>query len=177
MSDPRILFDAMSTAHMNSALNNDNVSSSVIQQMARVHKTFGEAIAAAILTLGNVHGPVPQARQILYYTADKLLIQSITEGYIVPGFGNSFYKDSIDPAWEEFEALLIKEFPERAERISEVSAMISEAKGRKIYPNPAAFTATVADLINLPFETEVGLVVNSRMQAWAEQWSAARYPA
>ena len=165
------LLAAMNDAHYHSAINNNNVSSAVIMQMALVGKAFPESVAAALLTLGDVHGPTAQARHAIYYATTDEIENDIEEDLIIPGFGNAFYKDSIDPAWAQFDMRLRAEFPDVAREIDRIADMISYYKKKKIYPNPAAFTATVAELQGAPLGTEISLLITARMPAWVELWA------
>lgn len=165
------LLEVMNDAHYTSALNNSNVSSAAIIQMAAVGKAFPEAVAAAILTLGGVHGPATQARSVIYYTDIADIANDIEDGEIIPGFGNSFYKDSIDPAWSQFDMRLRAECPDASYQIDRVSDFVSKGKGKKIYPNAAAYTATVAELQGAAFGTEISLFITARMPAWVELWA------
>lgn len=174
MGDLDLLTNLMMEAHLKSALNNDNLSSSFVMQMASAGKSFTESMATALLSLGNLHGPVTQCRQVLYYMEEDQLQQALDAGMIIPGFGNAFYKDGIDPAWDDFVEMLKVDFTPYHERIEEISKRLSDKKGTTLYPNPASFTATVAELLNMPVGTEISLAVSARIPAWVEQWSGNR---
>jgi citrate synthase len=170
MGNVDLLVKELMTAHVNSALDNDNLSSSFVKQMAAVGKSYTEAVASAVLSLGGTHGPTAQARQVLFNADNETIVQAIEEGVIIPGFGNAFYKDDIDPAWREFRSVLETEFPEVAARIEEVADILSSAKDKKLFPNPAVYTAATAHLMGMLPGTEIGLGVIARIPAWAQQW-------
>jgi len=161
-------------AHYIAAKNNENVSSAAIRQAAKLGKEFPEAVASAVLTLGNVHAPLSRARMILFQSSNSLINEYLIEKVKVPGYGNSFHKDSIDPAWIDVDALLRKDFPEVATRIDEVADLIQAYTNKKIYPNAAAYTAAAAELNNFPYGTEYSILINGRMMAWTEQYSEVR---
>ena len=170
MSDFGKLYTLMQNAHKNSALENDNISSRFIKEMAIIGKSYTEAIAVAILSLGEVHAPVYDARQVLFHTPDAAIKMALEDGLKIPGFGNSFYKESIDPAWDDFVVELNKEWPEYASRLNEVTEIINTYKQLKLYPNPAAFTAIVAEILNMEPGTEISLFILARIFAWNQQW-------
>jgi citrate synthase len=170
MENKDLLIAELRLAHVNSALNNDNLSSNLVKQMAIVGKSFTEALATAILSLGDVHGPTYQARRMLFYTDRKSLIRAINDGVIIPGFGNAFYKDNIDPAWIDFRKILEAEYPENAKQIDEIAELLSKLKGKDLYPNPAAYTAATAHIMDMLPGTEIGLAIAARMGVWAKQW-------
>ncbi len=173
MSSVQELSGLMMKAHADAAANNDNLSSGTIKQMAIVQKSFLESMVAGLLTLGGTHAPIEQARQVLFYTDNEDIIAHIEAGFLLPGFGNAFYKDQIDPAWVDVEAKLKADFTSYAERIEEVTQILSEAKGKTIYPNAAAFTAAVAEILQMPIGTELSLLIQGRLFVWVDQWATA----
>jgi citrate synthase len=174
VNDQDRLLNVVLSAHLQPTINNDtNVSSTALKQSAAVGKGFPEAMASAILTLGNVHGPVTQARHLLYSAVNEEIITALEAGNYLPGYGNDFHKDGIDPSWEEVNELMEGSFPEHHARIWEVAGLIEKVKDRKIYPNPGAFTAATAEIIGLPPGTEHSIVVMGRMPAWTQQYAQA----
>lgn len=170
------LMGLMMRAHMQSALDNDtNVSSITLRQAAAVGKGFPEAMAAAILMMGQVHGPLTQTRQLLFCTDNETILSFLEGGGILPGFGNAFHKEGIDPAWERVDEYITEFYPEVSARITEVADILSEFKGKTMYPNPGTFTATVAEILDLPWGTETSLAVMGRMPAWTKQYDESRY--
>ncbi len=179
MSDVGRLMGLLADAHFDSAMNNEqNLSSSVVKQMGIALKTFPEAVASAVLTLGGVHAPVTQARHVIFNMENDDIVEAVASGMVIPGFGNAFHKDGIDPAWVDFEKALKEEEPDFAKRIDAVADIVNKAKGtnttNQLFPNPAAYTAAVAELLGMPEGTEVSLLVNARMRAWVLQWAEAR---
>jgi hypothetical protein len=171
MSDVDHLYSLQQEAHANSALANDNLSSAFVINMARVGKSYTEAIATAILSLGNIHGPVKEAREILYRTDNSDIESALDSGLLIPGFGNAFYKDGIDPAWNKYEKELKLNWKEHADRIEAVRELIKTKKQIEIFPNPAAFTAVVAELLDVAPGTEISLAISARIVAWNVQWA------
>lgn len=172
MSERDQLLNAVMEAHLKSTMNNDtNVSSMALKQSAAVGKGFPEALASAMLTLGNVHGPITQARHLLYAADNDFIVSALGDGAILPGYGHDFHKDGIDPAWEEVNELMEDAFPKHHARIWEVADLIEKAKEQKIYPNPGVFTAATAEIIEIPFGTEHSIVVMGRMPAWTQQYA------
>lgn len=174
MTDEMALLNLTLMAHTQAAKENTgNVSSHVLQQAAHAGKEFPESMAAAILTLGMVHAPITQARGVLFSMENDAIREALWDGARLPGFGNSFHKDGVDPAWQPVDEFLEQTFPEIHERIWDVSDIISNVKSKKVYPNAAAYTAAAAHLTKQPFGTEHAILLMGRVPAWVEQWKAA----
>lgn len=167
------VLDLLVKAHYQAATTNNNVSSAIVAQIGAVGGTFERAVAAALLSLGDVHAPVTQARYILFEATDDVEITAqLKVGYKIPGYGNGFYKDSIDPAFEEFFKYIEKNYPEIWKRVLHVGALIFKKKGKTIYPNAACATGIAAEILNIPRGTEVQLLLMGRLPAWANQWQS-----
>jgi len=159
-------------AQYQAAMNNDNVSSAMVRQMAVVGEPFEKAVAAALLSLGGpVHGPTADARHVLFTADDAEIKERMLRKEKIPGFGNQFYRDKVDPAFAEFYTEIENNHPEIWTRLTHVAALIMEVKGKFFYPNAAAATAITAELMNLAEGTEIQLLVMGRLPAWAQQWS------
>ncbi len=103
------LLDTLSLCHQQSTLINNNASSAALMNAAVCNATFEHAVASALLTFGNKHGPTTAARDALYVADDEELIERLEGNEIIPGFGNSFYKKSIDPSFVPLDHLLREE--------------------------------------------------------------------
>lgn len=147
-------------AHFKAALSNENTSSAIAVATYRASGDIGHAITAASLAQGGLHAPVLQARALLdsgFPVVKALGI--IAAKQRVPGFGNSFYKDRIDPAFQAtFDAL--PDFV-RADLMG-VHAHIGHL------PNAAAITAAVAKVCGLPAGVEPAIFVHARIPAWVQ---------
>lgn len=174
MTETAELMNLTLTAHAVAAQNNEtNVSSMAVKQAAYVGKDFQTAMAAGILTLGNIHAPVTQARHLIFATDNEGIKQALEEGMRLPGYGNAFHKDEIDPAWEGVDEFLRSHWSQVHDRIHEIAGLIEEVKEKKLFPNAAAYTAATAQIMNTPWGAEVGLVVAGRLPVWSEQWREA----
>src|SRR5687767_9248422 len=84
------LINAVHVAHCRSVVR-DNVSSQVVRAGAALGNPYHATIAAALLTLGGLHGPVTQVVELLRRDdAVGFVDHSITYGRKIPGWGNSF---------------------------------------------------------------------------------------
>ena len=168
------LLDLLLKAQHQAALNNDNVSSAIIKQMAVVKEPFEKAIAAALLSLGGpVHGPTKDARYVLFTATDEEVRDRLKRGERLPGFGNQFY-DTVDPAFAAFFTYIENNHREIWLRVAHVTSLIVEDRGKFLFPNAALATAITAQLLNIPEGTEIKLLIAGRLNAWAQQWIAAR---
>jgi citrate synthase len=89
----------------------------------------------------------------------------------IPGWGNSFYPNTLDPAWRNMDALIRAEHSKEAKRLDEITDLIRSVKRRVIFPNAAAYTAIVAELLELEMGVEAVLFIAGRLPAWAELYN------
>jgi len=159
-------------SHIAAAQNNQNISKNAALLASIGNGTFGSACIAGIASIGGVHAPVTQARQVIYRNP-RLVEPALRNGELIPGFGNSFYKDRIDPAFSDIMSFAIKEFKEEYIPVVSAGMRIFES-GKSCLPNAAAFTALTAEAIGLPDGLEPLLVIIPRSIAWAEDFVANR---
>jgi citrate synthase len=165
------LISAVLKAHKTAALENENVSSVALSLAASVQTAFPQSVAAALQTLGGpVHGPTKEAREMIYGWKAEDMFEALNDGQRLPGWGNAFHKEAIDPAWNEVDALLRSNYEEHAARLDNITELISEVRSRKLFPNAAAYTAVTAHIIGLPLGLEIMLLILGRLPAWAMQF-------
>jgi citrate synthase len=140
----------------------DNCSTQALQQAAFGSKHLPSAIIAALATLGETHGPVEEAYDVLQYNRPHTF-----DGVIIPGFGNSFIKNRIDDAFLSVDQTLEALFPRHHSRLREITDAL-HVRGKRVFPNPAAYTATVALVLGMPRHLSPVLFVLGRLEAWAE---------
>lgn len=158
------LLNAVWEAHRESALDNaDNVSNCLARVVAESSRSGMNAVVAAMLSLGGSHGPIAQAREVLF---GSIVPMALPAGVIVPGFGNSFYAGAIDPNWTGLAGVLRDEYPDIWAPINAWSGLLKDA-GKPSTPNPASLTAAVAELVGWPRGFEFLLLVMPRMVVWA----------
>lgn len=145
------------------AANTSNASNVATMIAAAGSGSALNAIVSAMLSTGGVHAPVAQAREVLFR---RPVPAELPAGKLVPGFGNSFHKDQIDPEWKAA-ACRLRDFPAVWEPICAWSALL-ESAGKPKHPNAAALTAAVAELVRWPDGLEVILVAQPRFVVWAE---------
>jgi citrate synthase len=154
------LLSELEAAHFRAALSNENTSSAVAVAVYRASGDIGKAIAAASLAQGGLHAPLAQARALLdaYDLVSK--VRNITAAKErVPGFGNSFYKDRIDPAFQKLFEMLP---PSLRGDLLLVQHNIDQ------YPNAASITAAAAMAAGLPAGIEPAIFIYCRTPAWIQ---------
>lgn len=177
MTENSVLLNALTNAHWEAAINNvGNISSVVALTAYQGSSSLNQAIAAAILSMGETHAPVRQARDLIRkfknWSRDKFnghILQTIREGKKVPGFGHSFYKEGIDPAfqrpWELYRAVF--DGPEPVGIIQDMINIFLIEKGKNpIYPNAAIITAAICEYCKMEPGMELGVVASARIPAW-----------
>ncbi len=159
------LLQAVLDAHDMAARNNQNASSG-----AAVNAFFGSAqltngIASAILTLGDAHGPIGPARFVYERFDERALKSAIEAGMKIPGFGNSFFKDRIDPAWRRVREIIAADFHNANARIEQLHGWMKEA-GKDVHPNAALYTAVICSELGMIPNSESAIFVLARTAAW-----------
>lgn len=162
------LLDALCWAHQEAAKANRNVSTITMMNAMMGSGRIENGIAAAVLTLGHIHAPILAARG-LYENGQKEVVQlMIRRGQRIAGFGNSFYKTSIDPAFNDVMAILQVSFPKVMARINELSGWLIEA-GKPLYPNAALLTAAICSELGIRGGTETSLFILWRLPVWVNE--------
>jgi citrate synthase len=159
------LLQAVFDAHDMAARNNQNASSG-----AAVNAFFGSAqltnaIASAILTLGDAHGPIGPARFVYEKFDERSLKLAILSGMKIPGFGNSFFKDSIDPAWSRVREIIEVDFKKANDRIKQLHGWMKEV-GKDVHPNAALYSAVICNELGMVHGSESAIFVLARTAAW-----------
>ena len=160
IDDHKELVEILIEAHQKAARDNSNASSQLAIVATQGSHDFSKGVIAAIASTGGGHAPLLQARQVYRYATKEWVEQQ----KIVPGFGNSFHKDKIDPAFDEVMDILRENFPEAARRIDELHGWV-----KKVYPNAALITAAVCEICGVPDGLESALFIISRVPMWAAQ--------
>lgn len=171
------LLDAVIAAHQKAARSNKNVSSITMLNASMGSGRLENGIAAAIMTMGNQHAPLIGARGLYENGQKEIVLAMLSKKMKIPGFGNSFYKTSLDPAWEEVWSIIQTSFPRIENRIAEISSWLIEG-GKPLYPNAAMLTAATLSEIGWRGGTEQSLFILSRLPVWVdaltEDWEAPK---
>lgn len=167
-------------AHRRAAAANQPVSNAVCAAVADGSGSFAAGVAAAILSTGGKHAPFVEARKVLrgdcdhdgrnYHGGGGNLQERVAYGWKVPGFGNSFHRDQVDPAFMPLALML--SLPTRNRIISLASSLWQI--GKRVHPNAAMFTAAVLEELELPDEFGLVAFVLGRLPEWALAAALAR---
>lgn len=144
-----------------------NCSTTACQQAAGGSRSLPQSIIAALACLGEMHGPIEEAYDQISVQSDLCKFSPlVVNGGIVPGWGNSFVKGRIDDAFLPVDQILEAQFPRLHNRLKEITAAL-HARGKNVFPNPAAFTATVALALQMPKHLAPMLFIQARIEAWS----------
>lgn len=161
------LLNALVEAHLQSSFRM-NPSSCAVANSAAGSQDLVKAFAAGLLTLGEKHGPIEQTYRFLSLQCpDTIVSRILKDGEKVPGWGNSFVKGKPDPLWEKVDKILHAYQPPLAGKLDDVTTELHE-QGKKIYPNPSAYTAAAAMALGLEAKSAIYLFVSARLDAWAK---------
>jgi citrate synthase len=156
------LLGLLAESHYRAALDNANTSSAVAVAVYAASGRLCNAIAAASLAQGGLHAPIAQARALFKFRDPVAAAMYLRDtGQRVPGFGNSFYKDRIDPAF----SLLFQSLP-AAQKV--LIAEINTEVLPKLFPNAAIITAAVCEVADIPNGAESTIFVHCRTPAWTK---------
>lgn len=157
------MFCAIIEAHRDAAIKNDCVSSFAFKMAVTGGSSVPACMIAGLSTIGSRHAPVIFARDILFHKNQDEWMLLFEAGERVPGFGNDFHKDGIDPSFARAFELLPMGV---GQRLADIAEYISETKGASIYPNAAAITAAAAHVLNLPPRAELLIFMIGRGAGW-----------
>lgn len=145
-------------------------SSVAVQCAAQGCGDIYRSLAAALVTFGGRHGPVEQTYAMLQRdeTPEAIVGSYLARKQKVPGWGSSFTEEGQgDPIWKPVDAVLLKHFEEHRYKLTKITQALIEA-GVKILPNPSAYTAITAIILEMPKRLSPYLLVMGRLSAWAE---------
>lgn len=142
-----------------------NCSTTALQQAAGGSRSLPQSIIAALACLGEMHGPIEEAYDFLsggHAMPIEFRLGSIQK---VPGFGNSFVRGQIDHSFLPVDQILEAQFPRTHARLKEITEAL-HSRGKHIFPNPAAYTAATALILQMPRHLAPMLFVQARVEAW-----------
>jgi len=163
LQDKLQLIDCVFEAHAQAAITNENISNIAFMQAASGSGDFVGGVIAALASLGNRHGPIADARHFIYERDDEEQKYFCQTGQKIPGWGNSFFKGTCDPAWLEVAELIESKYPLDHQALSIITGMLDN----KVLPNAAAYSAVAAELLGMPRGTEPLLFIIPRLPVWA----------
>jgi citrate synthase len=107
-----------------------------------------------------MHGPIEEAYALISNPGmDRV--------GLLPGWGNSFIKGQIDPEFLRVDQTIEATAPRIHSRLREVTDQL-HSRGKRIFPNPGAYTAAVALILGMPSHVAPMLFVQARLEAWTE---------
>lgn len=169
------LLNALSDAH-GACVWRNNASTMALQQAAGGSGRLCNALVAALSTLGVNHGPIEEAHALLGADDRREEARKILAlGRKVPGWGNSFIRDGIDPAFQEVDQCLQAEFPAWYGRLTEITGYL-HAAGKSVWPNPGGYTAIAALVLGMPGNLSPALFVGARLWEWVRLFDLISNP-
>lgn len=179
--DPNELVNKLVKAHYEAALNNKgNISSVAALNSYQGSGSFHQAIASGVLAMGGQHAPIEQCRQLIrrYIRHGEMhfemyVLTEVSNNRKIPGYGHSFYKDQIDPAFQEAYNDYRECFEDK-NPIDEIQRLIHKVysdrdrPGIHLPPNAAIITAGICEVINAPMGAELQIALEGRVLAWVQ---------
>ena len=147
-----------------------NVSTVVIANTAFGSADYSKAIAAGLMTIGGIHAPLWATMDLLNSeNAVEWVEKIVADNRRVPGWGNSFIKEKPDELWMGVD-LCLKVSGINSRFIKNIEAITDKLHelGKKIFPNPSAYTAAVALVLGIPPAMAPMLFVTGRLSGWSE---------
>jgi citrate synthase len=159
------LLNLLVKAHQDAARNNPNASAELCKVATEGSGDFTKGVIAGLAATGGAHAPLGAARTVYKYG----FINYWDTGEKVPGFGNSFYKDKIDPAFVPTITHIKKYHTKYFERVVHLTNEIQKLMGKRLQPNAALITACVAEILEIPLGYESLIFMLARIPVWAEK--------
>jgi len=157
-----VLLNLLVKAHQDAANNNPNASAELCVVATKGSGDFTKGVIAGLASTGGAHAPLREAREVYLHGPKE-------NTKIIPGFGNSFYKDKIDPAFQPVMQHLVVKY--RA-HYNHLVYRMNEARrltGKELFPNAAIITAAVCEVLQIPDGMESLIFMMARIPVWAEK--------
>jgi citrate synthase len=171
-ADPSVeqirLLDLIVEAHQKAARENANGSTQAFLMAVQGSGSLRQGIVAAMMTMGLKHAPIAQARWVYEHATEQWLASEVKAGRKIAGFGSTFHRDQMDPAFQEVSAYLSAHFTDQFSRLASLVFWVRSATNRKLYPNAGMFTAVASVILKIPNGLEELLFLMARMPVWAE---------
>jgi citrate synthase len=163
------LLDLLIAAHAKTAIDNANASSAACVNAGAVTGKLTNGLASAILCLGGHHAPIMEARIVYRQWTKEQIKEALLWNKLIPGFGNAFYKDSIDPAWQGVDDFLYAEYPQEYARIRELRDWM-RGQNVNLFPNAALYSAVSCDIMECVWGAEISILILARLPMWTTLW-------
>lgn len=129
------------------------------------------SLAAGLCAFGKTHGPIEDTYDWLNQpgTPDKnvaAFMRRNKDGKI-PGWGSSFSKGQIDPIWVAVDTMIRSKWSTMGGLLTAYTELL-QTLDIPVYPNPSAYTAATAIILEMPRGIAPYLLVMGRLPAWAE---------
>lgn len=159
------LLDAVLAAHHASVFRG-NVSTVCLRTAYAGSNDYSKALVAALSSIGGLHAPIAETKRLLEHPDCLALARAMLKvGQKVPGWGNSFVHGSPDFIWGRVDELL-KGWQGLHGRLDSITCLLHES-GKKVWPNPSAYTAATAIALEMPTAVSPWLFVSGRLDGWS----------
>jgi citrate synthase len=156
----QILFKELLKAHA-ASVHRENCSTTAFLAAASGSRDFLKGVCAALCSVGEVHAPL----QATYEFLDAYPAFNLPER--VPGWGNSFVREEIDPIWAEVWKVLLVVAPTLTDTMSAITEEL-HSRDKRIFPNPSALTAACCIAMQVPKELCGLFFVLGRVEGWGK---------
>lgn len=157
------LLERLEWAHYKSSFR-ENCSTVALSNSFLGSKSYRQAIASAILSLGDRHGPI---ENIMDFLKNGDVLNFIENKKTIPGWGNSFIKGKEDEFWLDVNTHLCNFYPEEFKVMNNITQALHNS-GKMIFPNPGCYTALTAIILGIPSKVAEYLFLSCRLPAWTE---------
>jgi len=183
------LINALIEAHYDAAINNTNISKMVALSAFDGSDNVMQAVAAGLLSTGHKHGPLTETRALLsMYDNDPkeaaaYMRHLIQHGEKIPGLGNSFFKDRIDPSFKKvvdaYNSFFVKDgyylndegrplFEFYVHAMEIINEVRPDAGKINLFLNASAITAGICNFVGATKYFENWIFITGRSRAWIE---------
>jgi len=144
----------------------NNASSNTIINSAQLGKDFFTAVASALLTLGETHGPLTQTANLFSHPNPvNYVLNLLDNNLLIPGWGSSFVKGKEDPAFDTIKNILQEKHEDVYKIIGDITAAL-HLEEKKLFPNAACYTIATMFALDLDPRMSFKLFITSRIDWW-----------
>jgi len=166
-----LLVESLIESHYNAARQNtQSISTSTFLNAYAGSGNVTQAIASALLTTGTMHAPLTSTRKVLdnFIATGDVYTARINQNSRFLGLGNSFFKNKIDPSFQQtYEKLsLFYELNQANNVLSLYVDKCNRQLNKVLYPNAAGITAAVCIACKLDTFSEISIFTTGRIKGW-----------
>lgn len=148
----------------------ENISSTLAGVGNELDISFTQTVAMALLSMGGAHAPIVHTHSL--FRVSNIIFRDeverlVSNGSKIPGFGSSIVKGGYDPVLTEYGRDVFGHMPMWLDSLEEMTEIVQDISGKKIFPNAAAYTVMTAIAYSKDATWAERNVIAGRLPFWA----------